>query len=345
MAGGGKSSQSSRPVDMTPEAFESLQVPFANLLSTMLFGGPVIGGADGGAGGTGGGGGGAVRPAGTTNPFAGVFSPQGRGSGGFPNGSASPGFVPGESRPYPFFPGGPGGTGGRGGAATGPGTPSIDPDNILGGIPRPDGGVAQLTDAERAVLESLQQFTESGGGTDVARATLEGIASGEDGGNPFLEGAIEAATRTTRRGLEETLSRTLPGRFTEAGQFVQPQGSSAFDRAAAIATEGASAEISDIAREMAFLSAESERQRQLEAAVELPGISRQEIDALTTNLQAQALPRLIEQHGIDQGIEIFNNQMQAFLTTLGIAGNTAQPVIAQQSSGSSRTKPNIVGAL
>jgi hypothetical protein len=83
--------------------------------------------------------------------------------------------------------------------------------------------------------------------------------------NPYLARMIEAAQRPTIQALEETLSRTLPGRFTQAGQFVQPQGSSAFDRAAAIASRGAGDTMGDIAGRLSFDTYEAERAREVAA--------------------------------------------------------------------------------
>lgn len=250
--------------------------------------------------------------------------------------------------------------------------------------------------------------------------------------NPMMQAYIEATQRPILEGLEETLSRTLPGRFTQAGQFIQQgEGSSAFDRAAAIATRGAAQAQADIGTRIGFETLESERGRQftaqegarqreaeamaqelerrgmygeaararqdaaleaergrafeggeaqrqreaqmlaaeqqrqgeygeaergrqftagesaqdraLDAAKALPGVSRAEIDTTIANLQAQALPRLIEQLGIEQGVEQFQNQMNELLAILGIGAGVTAPVIGQESK--SKTKPNILGAL
>lgn len=250
--------------------------------------------------------------------------------------------------------------------------------------------------------------------------------------NPMMQAYIEATQRPVLESLEETLTRSLPGRFTEAGQFTQRgSGSSAFDRAAAVATRGAAQAQADIATRIGFETLESERGRQftaqegarqreaeamaqelerrgmfgeaararqdaaleaergrvfeggeaqrqreaqmlaaeqerrgaygeaergrrfqagesaqdraLEAARSLPGVSRAEIDTTIANLQAQALPRLIEQLGIEQGIEQFQNQMNELLAILGIGAGVTAPVIGQESR--SKTKPNILGAL
>lgn len=182
--------------------------------------------------------------------------------------------------------------------------------------------------------------------------------------NPFLEAMIKSAQRPTMQGLEETLSRALPGRFTQAGHFSQPQGSSAFDRAAAIATRGAADASADIAtnltgaafesergRSAEFINAERNRRLQqdvasagveteqtaqgLQAAELRQGITSAEISNMTQKLQAVALPRLIDQYGLDKGLELFQSQMDAMLAALGVAAGVTRPVIA--SSGESKS--------
>lgn len=232
------------------------------------------------------------------------------------------------------------------------------------------------------------------------------VTGGEflDTGNPFLQSAIQAAQRPTLQGLEESLSRSLPGRFTaEGGQFVQPQGSSAFDRAAALATRGVSQSIADIATNMGFGAYESERGRMGEAAAGLTDagtalgqlgatqgqiglgydqltntqtnrahtqntdqiaranalndtaktaadvaaastqITAQDVDNHIKTLQAAALPRLIEEYGIERGMTEFQNRTTAYLDLLKLVGATTAPTVGQQSQG--EEKPNILGPL
>lgn len=310
----------------------------------------------------------------------------------------------------PATPAANGGTGGTGGTPqpTGP----FNPNDILGGIPFYQGPTkADIGANEQTLLNQLMGLSGNGtGGTtagpnsealDYLSKVMQGQFMGpnaspggleafaqmfkgaqQEGGynatdmNPFLNAAIEAAQRPTLQGLEETLSRTLPGRFTQAGQFTQPQGSSAFDRAAAIATRGAGDSMADIATNLSYATMEAERGRQFEAqegarkreSEALTGelqrifqgqqgerdrqneaagltsqVKAQEMDTLVKNLQAQALPRLIEEFGIERGMEVFNNRMNGLLSALGITAGVTQPTIAQQSK--STQKPNILPLL
>lgn len=284
---------------------------------------------------------------------------------------------------------------------------SSDPNDILNGIPKYRGPLtAEIGSNEQALLDMLMgnangtgSSTGTAGPTAGAQDYLQRVMNGDfmpggasQGGltsfaqmlkgsqqqagyggtmdemNPYLQASIEAAQRPTLQGLEETLSRTLPGRFTEAGQFKQPGGSSAFDRAAAIASRGASDSLADIATNLSyatyeaergrtfqaqegarqredtalqseldriFQGREGERGRQNEAAGLTSTIQTQEVDNLVKNLQAQALPRLIQEFGIERGLEQFNNQMNSLLATLGIAQGVTAPVIGNKSESSS----------
>ena len=199
---------------------------------------------------------------------------------------------------------------------------------------------APLAAGETAGLSSLSTAANNPLRTGQINSTLSGnYLPGQPGANPFLEAAIAAAQRPTFQGLEETLSRTLPGRFTQAGQFTQPQGSSAFDRAAAIAGRGAEQTAADIATKMSSDAYAGERTNQMTAV----GLSQEEIKTSIANLQAQALPRLIAQYGIDQGLAEFQNRIDAVLKALTIS--TGAPLVSVGNASQSTTQPNIFGAL
>lgn len=163
------------------------------------------------------------------------------------------------------------------------------------------------------------------------------------GSNPFLTQAIEAAQRTTMQGLEETLGRTLPGRFMLAGQNPGAQGSSAFDRAAALATRGAGQVMGDIAAKMSFGAYEGERERQQQAVQ----LGQAEVETTIKNLQAQALPRLIQELGIERGMQLFRERSQQLLDVLKLLAGVTAPAIAnqQQSTGESYTQKGLIPSI
>ncbi len=196
---------------------------------------------------------------------------------------------------------------------------SAQMNKMLSGINPTGGGpmVAPIGANEKQVLDQLMTETAAGNPRD---AYLKDVIGGKYlNGNPYLDEAIRAAQRPTLQGLEETLSRELPGRFTQAGQFTQPRGSSAFDRAAGIATRGAADALGDIATNMSFAGYEGERNKQQEAVQ----LSQQEVDVVLKNLEAQALPRLIQDMGIERGLEQFQVKMQSLLQALALAGEVS----------------------
>ncbi len=211
-------------------------------------------------------------------------------------------------------------------------------NTMLNGISPTGGGpmVAPIGANEQQVLDQLMKETAPGNERD---AYLKDVLAGKYlNSNPYLDEAIRAAQRPTLQGLEETLSRELPGRFTQGGQFVQPRGSSAFDRAAAVATRGAADAIGDIATNMSFAGYEGERGRQQEAVQ----LSQGEVDTVLKNLEAQALPRLIQDMGIERGLEQFQVKMTSLLQALQLAGELSLN-FGTKSKGKSKSKSDAQG--
>lgn len=209
--------------------------------------------------------------------------------------------------------------------------------NPLSGIPAAPQSLLTPVPATANENALLQQLAGNSG-ADQRQGYLNDVLSGsylpgQANGNPFLQQAIQAAQRTNLEGLTQTLTRDLPGRFTAAGQFTQPQGSSAFDRAAALATRGVANANSDIATNALNTQFQAERQNQ-QAAV---GLGQQEVQTTIANLQAQALPRLIQQYGVDQGLAEFQRQSSMLLQTLQLIAQVpgAFPVVASRSNQSS----------
>jgi hypothetical protein len=174
------------------------------------------------------------------------------------------------------------------------------------------------------------------GGASGRQALLTDTMGGkftDPNSNPFLNDYIKAAQRPTMQALEEVLGRTLPGRFNLAGHTTAPQGSSAFDRAGAIATRGAADAMGDIATKIGMGAYEGERGRQQQAIA----LSQAEVDTSIKNLQAQSLPRMIQEMGIERGMAEFNRRTQALLEVLKMMGGAASPTIANkgESTGTS----------
>jgi hypothetical protein len=183
-----------------------------------------------------------------------------------------------------------------------------------------------------------------------------GVAQGEM--NPFLQQAIEAAQRPLVENFQDIVAPALRAQFTQAGQQIAGQGSSPFHMAAARAQSGLANAMGDIGTNMAFQDFaqrqalgsqefqqlrdlmtgqelagrgmqsqehQQDRSRQLDAVAQSQGVERAQFEQLLAGLEAQALPRLVEQYGIDQGLEEFRRREQQLLAALQMAGGLAAP--------------------
>lgn len=207
----------------------------------------------------------------------------------------------------------------------------------LSGIPSPEGPlVAPISSGEQNALATFSQDDPlQAARRDYLTQALGGnFLPGQPGANPFLQASIEAASRPILQGLSDLLTRVLPGRFTQAGQFVNPQGSSPFDFAAARATGDTANALKDVGTNLAFQTQEAERGRQQEAVQ----LGQNEVQTMLTNLQAQALPRLIQDQGIERGQQIFQQRLQALLQALGVITQAPLTTIANQQTATSSEK-------
>lgn len=224
-------------------------------------------------------------------------------------------------------------------------------NSLAGGLPQYSGPLAAgMSGNEGSTLSTLMQQQGQGGGVAGTNNYLGGVLAGNmmpgsPGGNPFLQSAITGAQRTTMDNLNQTLSRSLPGYFTANGQMISPNnngqgGSSAFDYAASNATKGAANAMGDIAANMsnnAFNTGVS----QMQGAAQL---SQQEVQSTIQNLQAQSLPRMIQQMGITNGLQLYQENLSGVLTLLNTIGGIAKPVVGQvgQSTGEATSTPGIL---
>ncbi len=207
--------------------------------------------------------------------------------------------------------------------------------DALAGIPKSgltgEAGTAQIGGQEQTLLDLLfKDATGGGGGRDALLSDTIGgkFLPGQEGSNPFTQAAIEAAQRPTAQAFEDIFARALPGKFAVAGQqSKQKEGSSAFDRAAGIQSRALADSLGDIATNISFGSFQQERNLQ-QAAI---GISQEEAELGIEQLQASALPRLIEQFGLDKGTAEFNTRIDAILKALSIATGTPLQTVASQS--------------
>lgn len=201
---------------------------------------------------------------------------------------------------------------------------------------------APITPVEQQNLPLVNQAANDPARQGYIQNVLSGsYLPGQQNSNPFLGAAIKEAQRPTMQGLEETLTRSLPGRFTQAGQFTQPHGSSAFDRASAIATRGAADASAGIATNMANQQFQAERQNQQQAVQ----LGQQDVQTLINNLQSQGLPRLINDVGIERALQEFQGRSSSLLQALQIATGAPLTNIGNEAESTKKVNPNIVGTI
>lgn len=219
-----------------------------------------------------------------------------------------------------------------------------------GGTPSGEGiFTAPITGQESSLVGRLGELV--GGPTPLrgaVEALLQNTVEGQfltPGSNPFLGETIRAAQRPVIEAFQDVALPRFQRGFTAAGQFIQPQGSSAFDRAAAIATRGLTNTLGDISTNIASQNFQAERGRQAQAVEQVSQLSSADVNNTIAGLQASALPRLIEQFGINQGTAEFNRRISIVLQALGVARGLPLVQTGQQSTATSTTSPNILGPI
>lgn len=212
-----------------------------------------------------------------------------------------------------------------------------------------------ITGAANATLGTIPGMEGGPSGVNSFLNSLMGgsFLPGGSNFNPFVQSLSNAAISPIMENLQQTVGRILPGQFTAAGQFVQNNanngggftgGSSAFDNAVALAGTGAANAAAQVTQGIA----NNAYNTGVGATMQAVPLQQQEVQTTINALQAQTLPTLIQQQGIQNGLQAFQENTQALLTFLQSVGQLAMPVVANQqqstSTGESTTK-GIVPAL
>jgi len=195
-------------------------------------------------------------------------------------------------------------------------------DRIQTGGPQITGPFAvDIGDAEQRGLDVLEQNTFGKGGLANAQegAIRSALAGGEQ--NPFLDEAITAATRPLIEGaeLQELQDRAF---FTGAGQLIQ--GSSAFTAQRRRGLNDLQRNIGDVSSSLAFADVIRRTEQRLEAVNLANSIFSNQRETIT----ALALPRLIEQFGLEEANEELRRRFTVTENALTELGNFTAPTIA-----------------
>lgn len=199
---------------------------------------------------------------------------------------------------------------------------------IDGNVPSVQGPfIAPVSAGEQAGLDALQANVFGDTGLGAAQDQYLTQTLTQSGENPFLQATIDAAIRPILENaqLQELRDRSA---FAGAGQKLSRSSAFAEDRANAVRdTERA---VGDVAAQLAFQEFENRRQQQAQA-VELANSrfaeQRQAISTL-------ALPRLVEQYGIEKGNEEMVRRFNVIEAALNQLAQLASPRVVTLSSSS-----------
>lgn len=205
---------------------------------------------------------------------------------------------------------------------------------MMGGGPAYTGQfAAEMTPGESATLSRIGEMT--GGQTNLAsaaRGETERTLSGSYlGSNPFLDASIRAAQRPMIDAFNEE-GLVQRSNFARAGHRLDQ--SSPFARAEAIRERGLADAMGDVSTRLSAAAYEGERGRMQQAAQNAVTIDRAELQRSLDALQAQALPRLIQQYGLDKGYEEFVRRAEVALRAAGVVGDLTT-IFGNQSRSSS----------
>lgn len=215
-----------------------------------------------------------------------------------------------------------------------------------------------MTGAQQSSLNNLPGMVSP---TNQANSYIGNVLSGSympggTNGNPFLSQTIQAANQPISEALSTTLGQNLPTQFAAQGQQIQGSklnqaaaggpngggsgGSSAFTNASALATQSAANAMSSNATQIAN-NAYNQGISQENTALQ---VQPQEVNSAINVLQAQLLPTMLQQQGITNGLQAFQDNVQSLLGFLQSMSGLAMPVIGntQQSTGSTSSTPGIL---
>lgn len=191
------------------------------------------------------------------------------------------------------------------------------------GVEDPSRFAAPISNQERTLVQGI---FEEGQGTPETQAASElrrSIIAGERlEPDPRTRAALQ---RPVLEAFEEA-RRGDVGAFTRAGQRIQE--SSPFFRARGIAERGLADSLADIEVNLR----EQERGRQFEAAGQAETIDAQRAATQVQRLQATALPRLVQDLGVQRGIEAFNQRIATLLGILGLSADVTSVAPGTSSS-------------
>lgn len=198
-------------------------------------------------------------------------------------------------------------------------------DRVSGNVNGIEGPfAAPITAAEQDALSAFQQgmYGPEGLGAQ-SDASIANLMNG-DAENPFLKGTIDAAIRPV---LQDAQLKELRDRaaFTGTGQKIQ--GSTAFAEDRNRAVRDTEQTVANTAAQIAFQDYAQRRQVQVQAV----NLANLRLSEQKEGIAAFALPRLIEQYGIDKGNEEMQRRFQVIEQALSQLAGLSTPNLGTNS--------------
>lgn len=195
---------------------------------------------------------------------------------------------------------------------------------------------AQMTGQEQSSLANV--LSQSNGVSPLSSAAQGELLKNLQGGytdlstNPFLQSSIAAATRPISQQAEQ---QRLTDRATFGIANQRLDQSSPFAQASALRDRAELDAISSATSDIGSKAYEAERGRQFGSVAASEALTAGQFNRTVEGLKAAALPRLIEQLGIDNGLKEFQRRQDAILQAAGIAAQ-ASTLFGTKSSSSSK---------
>lgn len=166
--------------------------------------------------------------------------------------------------------------------------------------------------------------------------------------SPEIQKVIQAASAPITQAFASQTVPGLAGTMAQAGQRATGGGSSAFDMAFGNAQNNELAQLAGVGGQIAGNAYETGLQQYgnayagglnaaLSAPSQLQSLTGSEINQLIQTLNAQALPQLTEQLGINNALSTYNSSMSSMLQALGLQVQSEAPVIGYGSESVSNS--------
>ncbi len=190
---------------------------------------------------------------------------------------------------------------------------------------------AGITSQEQSIVDTA--VTQAAGNDPLSQATsglVDRTLGGEFvRGNAGLDAAVKSAVDPTRGAIASLDLPQLSPKLDASGNRIVTAGDNPFTTAAQIGVTGAENALSDIERAVRSESFQREETRRQEAIKLASDVASGALKKTILGLKAAALPRLIEDLGIQRGLVEYNDRINRLLETINVGVQIGAPVAAK----------------